>query len=199
MEAVYQSWLKRFEQIEQHLNSLDAATGDGDHGTTMVKGLRAAAADPDAAVKAFRKAAGGASGSLFSILIGSLEKVMKGEEQLPVALAAAAARITQMGQAVAGDKTLLDALIPASLESTMEAAVQAALTGCENTIPMVAKRGRAKYVEGAGVGHVDAGATSVVELLTIFSQTHSSRSDTPESHSSGPQSSASHEPPETKS
>ncbi|MEM8658774.1 MAG: hypothetical protein AAGF22_11840, partial [Pseudomonadota bacterium] len=53
----------RFEGLEDHLNALDAAIGDGDHGTTMLKGLRAAAASPDAPAKAFRKAAGGASGS----------------------------------------------------------------------------------------------------------------------------------------
>ena len=91
---------------------------------------------------------------------------------MPEALASAATRISQMGQAVAGDKTLLDALIPASLESTIESSVHAARSGCENTKPMAAKRGRAKYVEGAGVGHVDAGATSVVELLTVFSQVY---------------------------
>ncbi len=170
MEQIYNAWIKRFEELEPHLNALDAATGDGDHGSTMVRGIRAAGADQATPVKAFRKAAGGASGSLFSLLIGALDKAEKGDAMLPDALAAAAERINQMGQAVAGDKTMLDALIPASLESNIDDALAAARSGCNNTIDMPARRGRAKYVEGAGVGHIDAGATSVVELLVIFAQ-----------------------------
>ena len=72
MSDIYHAWIERFETLEQQLNKLDAATGDGDHGSTMIRGLRAAGADRSGAVKAFRKAAGGASGSLFSILILSL-------------------------------------------------------------------------------------------------------------------------------
>ena len=177
MNNLYQTWIKRFETLEQQLNTLDAATGDGDHGSTMLRGLRAAGSDQAGAVKAFRKAAGGASGSLFSILISALDKTAKGETTLPDALANAAERIHQMGQAVAGDKTMLDALIPASLEKDIDTALIAARAGCKNTTGMAAKRGRAKYVEGCGVGHIDAGATSVVELLEVFAQVTSSAND----------------------
>ncbi|WP_223424536.1 DAK2 domain-containing protein [Tateyamaria pelophila] len=157
----------RFEALEAELNALDAATGDGDHGTTILKGLRAAATAEDAPEKAFRKTAGGASGSLFAQLIGALGQASRGSA-LDKALMEAAAKIAQLGQAKAGDKTMLDALIPAAAETTAQAAATAAAQGRDATRDMAAKRGRARYVEGAGVGHVDAGATSVAELLALY-------------------------------
>lgn len=64
---------------------------------------------------------------------------------------------------------MFDALIPVAVSSP-EAVAQAAREGegCEATRAMAAKRGRAKYVEGAGVGHVDAGATSIAEILHAY-------------------------------
>lgn len=159
--------VSRFEAAEAALNALDAATGDGDHGATMLKGLRAAAAVDDAPEKAFRKAAGGASGSLFAQIIGALAKAEDGAP-LAEALAQAAERIAMLGQAKEGDKTMLDALLPAASETTARAAAQAAERGRLATQDMAAKRGRAKHVEGAGVGHVDAGATSVAMLLALY-------------------------------
>lgn len=170
MSAALSVAVQHFEALEQVLNRLDAATGDGDHGTTMLKGLRAAASPADDAPgTAFRKAAGGASGMLFAQVIDALVQIEAGA---PVdgALGTAAQRIAMMGQAKAGDKTMLDALIPAAACTSLEAASEAARAGCEATEPMQAKRGRAKYVDGAGVGHVDAGATSVAELLTLFTR-----------------------------
>jgi len=67
--------LTRFEALEQDLNQLDAATGDGDHGSTVVKGLRAIVEDKNnPPVKVFRRAAGGASGSLFAQLISAFNQ-----------------------------------------------------------------------------------------------------------------------------
>jgi len=164
--------VKRFEKLEQELNTLDAATGDGDHGSTMLRGLRAAAAAQEGAAKAFRRAAGGASGSLFSLLIEALENVSGGDQNLGPGLAKAASRITQMGQAKAGDKTMLDALIPASENADTPAqAAAAAQKGFLATRPMAARRGRARYVEGAGIGHLDPGAMSVAEILDELTNT----------------------------
>ncbi|WP_299737709.1 DAK2 domain-containing protein [uncultured Roseobacter sp.] len=159
----------RFEALEQELNQLDAATGDGDHGSTILKGLRAAATADAAPEKAFRKAAGGASGSLFAQIVAALEKVANGAP-IGEALTQAAEWITMLGQAQPGDKTMLDALIPAAAATTPDAAAQAAAAGRDATRDMPAKRGRARYVEGAGVGHIDAGAASVAELLAIFAE-----------------------------
>ncbi|MEP5731073.1 MAG: DAK2 domain-containing protein [Sulfitobacter sp.] len=157
----------RFSELEQELNALDAATGDGDHGATIMKGLRAAAqadAKPD---KAFRKAAGGASGSLFALVIAALAKAQS-EQPLGKALEEAITRIAMLGQAQAGDKTMLDALIPAAKTASPRAAADAAEQGRLATKDMAAKRGRARFVEGAGVGHIDAGATSVAVLLDVY-------------------------------
>ncbi|MDA8586676.1 DAK2 domain-containing protein [Rhodobacteraceae bacterium] len=173
MSTFLDALVQRFEGLEAHLNTLDAAIGDGDHGATILKGLRAAAADGDNPEKAFRRAAGGASGSLFGVLLGALHGAKMGAP-LDAALDQAAAKIAQMGLAKAGDKTMLDALIPASQETTPEGAAIAAAKGRDATRDMAAKRGRAKHVEGAGVGHVDAGATSVAELLQAYAETEAS-------------------------
>lgn len=170
MQAFLSALVDRFEELEGELNTLDAATGDGDHGTTILKGLRAASESPNAPDKAFRKAAGGASGSLFALLIGALNGVANQDLSLPDALGKAAERIGMIGQATAGDKTMLDALIPASKTSNAADAAQAAREGRDSTRDMAAKRGRAQYVEAAGLGHIDAGATSVAEILELFAQ-----------------------------
>jgi dihydroxyacetone kinase-like protein len=161
----------RFEALELELNRLDAATGDGDHGTTMLKGLRAAAeAGADAPGVAFRKAAGGASGMLFAAVIEALGQIEAEGAGVDEALGKAVKKIGMLGQAKAGDKTMLDALIPAAACTSLTAAVQAAEAGRDATREMAAKRGRAKYVEGAGVGHVDAGATTVAALLALYAE-----------------------------
>lgn len=169
MKTFLGTLVTRFETLEADLNQLDAATGDGDHGTTILKGLRAAAAVDQGYEKAFRRAAGGASGSLFCLVIGAVAKVIAGEDRLDTALARAADQIALMGQAKPGDKTMLDALIPAvKAGDDPAAAAAAAQAGFLATRDMTAKRGRAKYVEGAGVGHLDAGARSVAEILASF-------------------------------
>lgn len=155
--------VERFTVLEPHLNALDAATGDGDHGATILKGLRAAAAAPDAPGLAFRNAAGGASGTIFSFVVDALT----GPDALSAALTKAAARIAQIGGAKAGDKTMLDALIPAAAAADAAAAARAARTGAEATRVMQARRGRARHVEGKGLGHLDPGAVSVAEILEL--------------------------------
>lgn len=155
----------RFAELEDELNALDAAAGDGDHGSTMLRGLRAAVAAGDP-VTAFRSAAGGASGSLFAQVLGAL-LAHDGGEPLPAALARAAQRIGATGQAKPGDRTMLDALIPASLAADAAEAARAARAGAAATRAMPARRGRARHVEGAGIGHEDAGARSVAEMLAV--------------------------------
>lgn len=176
--AFYSALLEHFESLEPELNRLDAATGDGDHGTTMVKGLRAIVADnANTPVKVFRRAAGGASGSLFAQLISAFEQMLNQDIALSTALQTAADRISQLGQAVAGDKTMLDALLPTVSAKDIDAVVRIASQSAESTIDMVAGRGRARYVEGSGVGHIDAGAVSVAEMLAVFSRFYSRPSD----------------------
>jgi phosphoenolpyruvate---glycerone phosphotransferase subunit DhaL len=164
----------RFGELEDELNALDAATGDGDHGSTILRGLRAASLDVSDPVRAFRSATGGASGSLFAQIIAATLAAEAGAS-LADALSLAAQRVGQIGQAKLGDKTMLDALIPASIAANDHgdpagAAVAAAAAGLEATRAMAARRGRARYVEGAGVGHLDAGARSVVVCLDVLAR-----------------------------
>ncbi len=166
--------VSRFAEVEDELNALDAATGDGDHGSTILRGLRAAALNAEDPVRSFRSAAGGASGSLFAQVIAAMLAAEAGAN-LAGALSAAAQKVGQIGQAKPGDKTMLDALIPASVAALgntdpVGKAVMAASEGLKATRAMAARRGRARYVEGAGLGHLDAGARSVVECLTVLAQ-----------------------------
>ena len=177
-DAFFSALAERFRELEQPLNALDAATGDGDHGAAMRRGLEAAAtADAGAAAKAFRGAAGGASGTLFGALVGGLEAALAGEKDLPSALAHAAGQIAKLGMAKRGDKTMLDALIPAAEAAgavpngdAAQAAAEAARRGAEATTGMAARRGRARYVENGGIGHGDAGARSVAEILSEYAK-----------------------------
>jgi phosphoenolpyruvate---glycerone phosphotransferase subunit DhaL len=180
MSALMSALVARFAEIEDELNVLDAATGDGDHGSTILRGLRAAALDAADPIKAFRGATGGASGSLFAQVITAILAAESGAD-LAGALSAAAQKVGQIGQAKPGDKTMLDALIPASVAANDDsdpfgAAMTGALAGLETTRAMAARRGRARYVEGAGVGHLDAGARSVVECLTVLARLMGDRS-----------------------
>jgi len=167
---LYSALRDHFKTLEAELNALDAATGDGDHGSTMLKGLEAVVVDSENPAKAFRRAAGGASGSLFSVVVAALDSCWKDEASIADALTSAADRIHALGQAEAGDKTMLDALLPASKAGSVSNAVSAAFEGAKASISMPAQRGRAKYVEGKGVGHMDAGARSVAEMLDVFAQ-----------------------------
>ena len=170
MKPFWALLVSRFEDIEAELNALDAATGDGDHGTTMLKGLRAAV-ESESPGKAFRMAAGGASGMLFAEVISALDASIRGAMPLQDALTRAASRIGMFGQARPGDKTMLDSLLPASGSAPgLHAIARAAWEGYEATRKMAARKGRARYVEGAGMGHLDAGARSVAEILQTYAE-----------------------------
>jgi len=79
------------------------------------------------------------------------------------------------GKAVVGDKTMIDALVPAvaalrsseddPLETALARTVDAARSGAESTIPLVARKGRASYLGERSAGHLDPGAASSVLLL----------------------------------
>ena len=79
-----------------------------------------------------------------------------------------------IGEAKEGDKTMLDALMPAARATLAETndpfkeASIASKEGARKTINMSAKRGRAKYVENAGVGHMDPGAFSTSEMISFL-------------------------------
>ncbi len=179
-----------FDRERHHLGQLDASLGDGDHGAGMARGFSRAAQAMEAVEsgdvgsvfqaggQSFMAGAGGASGPLFATVLLELGKASRGVEQLGFAeleagVRAAAATIGRLGKTEAGDKTMLDALLPAAevlgcakrsgerLAVALQAAAEAARSGAEATTSMPAKKGRARYVEAAGVGHPDPGATSM--------------------------------------
>jgi dihydroxyacetone kinase-like protein len=192
------AWLTQsadvLEANKEFLTQLDAAIGDADHGSNMARGFGAVAdalptmADQD--IGAMLKRAGmvlmskvgGASGMLYSNFFlkaaaGAAGKDELSGAELAVLLQTGLDGIIQRGRAEAGDKTMVDAWIPAvaafqtalaadaSLDDAMAACVDAARTGMEATVPMIARKGRASYLGERSVGHQDPGATSTVMLL----------------------------------
>ncbi|MDO5083331.1 MAG: dihydroxyacetone kinase subunit DhaL [Arachnia propionica] len=187
------SWLtaasQEFEDHLLELDSLDAAIGDGDHGTNMARGLTTAAtippeADQSAAAHlgkvglALVSSVGGASGPLygtFFLKVGQLWASPPSVPAIATALRAGLASIQARGRAVPGDATIVDALDPAvaaleaadptDLPGALRTAVAAAHAGAEATADMVSRRGRAAHFGQASLGHVDPGARSMALLL----------------------------------
>lgn len=176
------------------LTELDSAIGDADHGSNMRRGfaaVRTALAEeppgtPGAALmlagKTLVSKVGGASGPLYGTLLrrtgktlGDAERVSRSE--LAQALLAGVDAVAKLGGAAPGDKTMLDALVPAtealagSEGADFEAARVAAERGAEETTPLLARKGRASYLGERSVGHRDPGATSSALLLAALAAT----------------------------
>lgn len=170
------------------LNELDQNIGDGDHGTNVVRGFEAclknkakftdkSTYDADLMIcsQSLMSQVGGSSGPLLGVSFMKLSAALKGQKQITNTIFAkgledACAGISQFGgKSKLGDKTMLDALIPAakamktSKSKTLDfgAASQAATKGAESTINLVAKKGRASYLGERSKGHMDPGACSV--------------------------------------
>jgi len=176
------------------LTQLDAAIGDGDHGTNMVRGFDAVETalagrgeDPPGRLlitcgKTLLATVGGASGPLWgSALRGAGRSLGDAVEldgtQLAAAVDAALASIKELGAAVVGDKTMVDAFEPAAaalrsavgaaqpLTRAVEAAAAAAEEGARATVPLQARKGRASYLGERSIGHQDPGATSAALIM----------------------------------
>ena len=188
-------WIRRFAAvIAEHraeLVALDTAIGDGDHGTNMDRGMKKAlekldsqeGADIGALLKAVAMAlissVGGAAGPLYGTLFLQMGTSAAGKEELDLAgwtaaLDAGIKGVQSRGKAEPGDKTMIDALLPAleALRSSdgdaaaaLAKAADAAEEGMKSTIPMEARKGRASYLGPRSVGHQDPGATSSYLLM----------------------------------
>ena len=194
VRALFAALGDAFEREQARLGRLDAAVGDGDHGAGMARGFTAAAAATEdaegapgalfvTAGRALMSAVGGASGPLFATVLLEIGKAFgDGDELTTDALAdgaaAAAAKVQRLGRAAPGDKTLLEALLPAAealdgarggdLTAAIGAAAAAAEEGFAASAELPAKRGRARYIESAGVGHPDPGAASIALLFATW-------------------------------
>lgn len=168
-EACFSALHKIFAEKLELLNALDAAVGDGDHGSTMSRGLKAATLSDDGRrAKAFMRVSGGASGTLFGLILIAIEAHLDQGADLAEGLTTACERICDLGDVRPGDKSMVDALMPAVSalkEHGLDAAITAAANGRDATGSMIARRGRAQYVEQGGKGHIDPGAVSVVLVL----------------------------------
>jgi dihydroxyacetone kinase-like protein len=196
--ADVRSWIEDYAAaIGEHraeLVRLDTAIGDGDHGTNMDRGMRAAleqvakVGDDDigALLKAVGMAliskVGGAAGPLYGTLFMRMAAGTGGKAELDLAewtdaLAAGIAGVQQRGKAEPGDKTMIDALLSAlealraaqadsaGLAEALTRSADAGREGMLATIPMEARKGRASYLGPRSVGHQDPGATSSELLL----------------------------------
>jgi phosphoenolpyruvate---glycerone phosphotransferase subunit DhaL len=190
---------------KDYLTQLDAAIGDGDHGINMNRGMSAVVAKLDEAageqdIGALLKtvgmtlvsSVGGAGGPLYGTLFLQMGTAASGKSELgpddwAAALEAGVKGVKARGKAEPGDKTMLDALLPglealrsaldggASFEDALTASAEAAGQGMRETIPLVAKKGRASYLGERSAGHQDPGATSSNMLLETAAATWGGR------------------------
>lgn len=174
------------EQNSVEVTELDQAIGDGDHVTNLQRGIKAlktqaneiAALDWSAALQkigmTLMSSVGGASGSLYGTLFIAMSKAAKGQDLTVSTFAESFAQgveaVKNRGKADAGEKTMLDVLIPVSaylkqaaetstgLPELLEKACSIAVEGMESTRDMIATKGRASFLGERTRGHIDAGA-----------------------------------------
>jgi phosphoenolpyruvate---glycerone phosphotransferase subunit DhaL len=198
------SWIRAFAaavgEQKDELTRLDKAIGDADHGINMDRGMRAAVekldGDEPGDVGGIMKAVamsliskvGGASGPLYGTFFLQFGTTAGDATEIsPEAWAdcfdAAVAGVKARGKAEPGDKTMLDALLPAGealraalgegagLGAALARAAGAADEGMTATIPLVARKGRASYLGERSAGHQDPGATSSALLVGCAART----------------------------
>ena len=199
---VVADWIRDFQatvaENKELLTELDSAIGDADHGINMDRGMSAAVAKlPDGddigqllktvgmtLISTVGGSGGPLDGSLFmqagNALAGTTE--LAAEEWL-TALESGIAGVQKIGRSEAGQKTMLDALIPArdayaaalrdgaDMSAALTASAEAADEGMVATIPLLALKGRASYLGERSIGHQDPGATSSALLIRAAERT----------------------------
>jgi dihydroxyacetone kinase-like protein len=180
---------------KKHLTKLDSAIGDGDHGINLARGFKKVKEELEAGEfnsngEVLKKVAttlisnvGGAAGPLYGTAFLKASQVIEDEITLENAVAvgeAAVEGVKQRGKAQLGDKTMLDVLIPVlnslkesqaageDLKVALKSCLEAAEQGMKDTIPLVAKKGRASYLGERSKGHQDPGATSSYLMIKII-------------------------------
>jgi dihydroxyacetone kinase-like protein len=193
-------WIRAFaDAVAEHrteLVRLDTAIGDGDHGTNMDRGMKKAVekldgtdggdigADLKAVGMALVSSVGGAAGPLYGTLFLQMGTASAGKDELDLdgwtaAVESGVNGVKARGKAEPGDKTMIDAWLPAldalrqggDLGEALERSAAAAEEGMKSTTPMEARKGRASYLGPRSVGHQDPGATSTYLLLRAAAET----------------------------
>lgn len=192
--AMLRSAAARIRGNHEMLSQLDSVGGDGDHGTTMVRAMGMLEKAADGAPRevkgllhdvgwAILGVDGGATGPLLGTFFLSMSEAASEEMDAPglaSAFEAALAGVQRQTKAQVGDKTLIDALVPAvqALRASADAgadpaeavsrAADAAAQGAESTKALQARFGRARNIREQGIGTPDPGATSLCLMFRGF-------------------------------
>ncbi len=187
------------EENKTFLTELDAAIGDADHGINMDRGFQSvlkklpSVEDKDVGTilktvgMALVSSVGGAGGPLYGTAFMQAGMAVAGKYELDSAdvlsaLEAALKGVIMRGKANLGDKTMVDAITPAvnamrealtngaNITEALQKATEAAEQGMQDTIPMLAKKGRASYLGERSIGHQDPGATSSYLLIRTMAE-----------------------------
>lgn len=186
--------LVRIKEREDEFSKLDAVIGDGDHGQAIVtamncivassaKGTEFKAMLNDLGFDLMLQVSGSTStliGALFLGMSDNASGIELDADGVRAMFAGGLANVQQQTQAKVGDKTMMDALIPAvdamkasdsdDIKVIMTAAAEAAVRGAEATIQMKANFGRARNYGERSIGYADSGASSWSCMFTAFAE-----------------------------
>ncbi len=186
--------IQDMDEQKAFLTELDNVIGDGDHGINMDRGFQAvkkqmptyADLELDGILKdvgkQLMKVVGGSAGPLYGSAFKKSGVYLKGKSEITMddfigMMDTSIEQIQKLGHAVEGEKTMLDAMIPATkamkesyaadgdYKKALEAGVAAAEAGVEYTKTIIATKGRASYLGERSIGHQDPGATSFTFML----------------------------------
>ena len=194
-KAMLNNALVQIKEREDEFSQLDAVIGDGDHGTAIVTALSAvvkAAGNGtefksmlnDMGFGVMLETSGSTSTLLGAFFLGMSDHASGTELDAPAVKAMFAgglANVQKQTQAKKGDKTMMDALIPAieamqastsdDIRKLMDVAAEAAVRGAESTVNMKANFGRARNYGERSIGYADSGASSWSTMFCAFAQT----------------------------
>ncbi|MCT4619134.1 MAG: dihydroxyacetone kinase subunit DhaL [Marinisporobacter sp.] len=186
---------KILKENSQMLSELDSVTGDGDHGVTIHKIAEVIETvvekwENDILLKnsfddlgwKIMSVSGGSAGPLWGTLFTGLADGLEDEQEvdekiLKKVFNSSMDALKGISSAKVGDKTMMDAFIPAAeeiknsnknIQEMLKDAAKAAKEGAENTVNFIAKFGRAKNLKEKSLGHKDPGAVSISLFFEAF-------------------------------
>ena len=192
---------KVLEENKEYLTDLDNVIGDGDHGINMARGFSEVEKQADALMEkdigtilktvgmTLVSKVGGSSGPLYGTAFMKAGMAIGAKDEIDMndflnGLETGIEGVKARGRSTTGEKTMLDAMVPA-LEAMKEkqaagadaaevlsAGAAAAEEGVEATKPLVATKGRASYLGERSIGHQDPGATSFTLMLTEIAKAY---------------------------
>ena len=192
--AIIEKIIADVDEQKLFLTELDNVIGDGDHGINLARVFDAVkdvmptfeGKDIGAVMKTIGmklvSTVGGASGPLYGTAFMKAGAYLNGKQEMNMddfigMMEVAIDGIQKRGKAVQGEKTMLDAMIPAyeamkasyeadaDVKKALDAGVAAAEEGIEYTKTIIATKGRASYLGERSIGHQDPGATSFTLML----------------------------------